>query len=107
MSDTSLHGGSLPSLATSVSTRQHASLFYGWWILFFGGVPLTVYSFSVFLKPLRRIPRRGKSLELCFHLREWIGIQVHQQIDCFKAFRSRWSGRYRTWTEEPEKTFKE
>jgi MFS family permease len=59
MSDTSLEGGSLPSLATSVSARQRASLFYGWWIvlvsatgLFFGGVPLTVYSFSVFLKPL-------------------------------------------------------
>jgi MFS family permease len=39
--------------------NKQNGVFYGWWVvlicatgLFFGGVPLTVYSFSVFLKPL-------------------------------------------------------
>jgi hypothetical protein len=68
MSDTSLQGGSLRSLATSASTRQRSSLFYGWCIvlvsatgLFFGGVPLTVYSFSVFLKPLMVVFHAGRA----------------------------------------------
>jgi MFS family permease len=68
MSDTSLQGGSLRSLAASASTRQRSSPFYGWWIvlvsatgLFFGGVPLTVYSFSVFLKPLMVVFHAGRA----------------------------------------------
>ena len=43
-------------------------VFYGWWIvlicatgLFFGGVPLTVYSFSVFLKPLMQEFHAGRA----------------------------------------------
>ncbi|HEY6386632.1 MAG TPA: hypothetical protein VIX91_13220, partial [Candidatus Acidoferrum sp.] len=37
---------------------QHPRVFYGWWVVaascvgLFWGVPITVYSFSVFLKPL-------------------------------------------------------
>jgi MFS family permease len=43
-------------------------VFYGWWIvlicatgLFFGGVPLTVYSFGVFLKPLMQEFHTGRA----------------------------------------------
>ena len=43
MSDTSLQGGSLRSLATSASTRQRSSLFYGWWIVLIEAIGSTLY----------------------------------------------------------------
>jgi len=68
MSGTSLQSGPLSSLVSS-APRQHASVFYGWWVvavsgigLFFGGVPLTVYSFGVFLKPLMQEFHTGRGV---------------------------------------------
>jgi MFS family permease len=59
MTDTSWQTGSLPPPHASALTSRHCRhLFYGWWVVLtsafavFWGVPITVYSFSVFLKPL-------------------------------------------------------
>jgi MFS family permease len=46
------------SLSTSTRERHSKQIFYGWWVVLasavalFWGVPITVYSFSVFFRPL-------------------------------------------------------
>ena len=46
------------SLRTSTTEWRLGRIFYGWWVVLasafglFWGVPITVYSFSVFFKPL-------------------------------------------------------
>jgi len=59
MTDTSCQTGSRPPPNASALTAHHRPhLFYGWWVVLtsafavFWGVPITVYSFSVFLKSL-------------------------------------------------------
>jgi hypothetical protein len=45
--------------------RKHNRVFYGWWVVaavgLFWGVPLTVYSFSVFLRPLMQDFHAGRA----------------------------------------------
>jgi hypothetical protein len=58
MTDTSRQTGSLPPNASALTSRHGHHLFYGWWVVLtaavavFWGIPITVYSFSVFLKPV-------------------------------------------------------
>jgi MFS family permease len=59
MTDISWQTGSQPPLnASALTSRHRRHLFYGWWVVLisafavFWGVPITVYSFSVFLKSL-------------------------------------------------------
>jgi len=59
MTDTSWQTGSRPQPNAPASASRHRRhLFYGWWVVLtsafavFWGVPITVYSFSVFLKSL-------------------------------------------------------
>jgi MFS family permease len=58
MTDTSWQTGSQPPNASALTSRHGHHLFYGWRVVLtamvavFWGVPITVYSFSVFLKPL-------------------------------------------------------
>jgi hypothetical protein len=46
------------SLPTSPTEQPSSKIFYGWWVVLasafglFWGVPITVYSFSVFFQPL-------------------------------------------------------
>jgi MFS family permease len=62
-------------------TGKQNGVFYGWWVvivsatgLFFGGVPLTVYSFSVFLKPLMQEFHTGRAaISLAYTLKLMIG----------------------------------
>jgi MFS family permease len=48
-------------------TSKHRSVFYGWWVVFassvglFWSVPISVYSFSVFLKPLMQEFHAGRA----------------------------------------------
>ena len=58
---------------------QRQSVFYGWWIVaaaavgLFWGVPLTVYSFSVFLKPLMQDFHAGRAaISLAFTLKLFV-----------------------------------
>jgi len=83
MSDASLQSASLASVAASESTGGRSSVFYGWWIVMisatglFFGVPLTVYSFSVFLKPLMQEFHAGRAvISLAYTLKLMTGAAV-------------------------------
>ena len=62
---------------TRADTSSRRPIFYGWIVvaaaglgLFFGGAPIVVYSFGVFLKPLRQefhVGRGGISLAFTLH----------------------------------------
>jgi MFS family permease len=58
MSATPLQRNSATQLQARGTSPQHPRIFYGWWVVLaaavglFWGVPVSVYSFSVFLKPL-------------------------------------------------------
>jgi len=53
--------------AQGVIVRQRHAFFYGWWVVtasavgLFWGPPVTVYSFSVFLKPLMQEFHAGRA----------------------------------------------
>jgi len=77
MSDVSARSASEPSSASQQINARHRSLFYGWWVVLaaavglFWGVPVTVYSFTVFLKPLMQEFHAGRaavSLAYTLHL---------------------------------------
>src|SRR5580704_1560838 len=63
--------------AQGAAVRRRHGLFYGWWVVaasavgLFWGVPVTVYSFTVFLKPLMQEFHAGRaavSLAYTLHL---------------------------------------
>ena len=55
------------SLRTSATERHSGRIFYGWWVVvgsavgLFWGVPISVYSFSVFFKPLMQEFHTGRA----------------------------------------------
>jgi MFS family permease len=66
-----------PSPRVAVVSKQSGHIFYGWWVVagsavgLFWGVPVTVYCFSVFLKPLMQEFHAGRtavSLGFTLHL---------------------------------------
>jgi MFS family permease len=66
-----------PSSSKGVNNWPRAGFFYGWWVVLasavglFWGVPVTVFSFSVFLKPIMQEFRAGRaavSLGFTLHL---------------------------------------
>src|SRR5580700_1096581 len=64
------------SLRTSTSEQHSRQIFYGWWVVLasaiglFWGVPITVYSFSVFFKPLMQEFHAGRAaVSLAFTLK--------------------------------------
>jgi MFS family permease len=64
------------SLRTSTTERHSRHIFYGWWVVLasaiglFWGVPITVYSFSVFFKPLMQEFHAGRAaVSLAFTLK--------------------------------------
>jgi MFS family permease len=64
------------SLRTSTTERHSRQIFYGWWVVLasaiglFWGVPITVYSFSVFFKPLMQEFHAGRAaVSLAFTLK--------------------------------------
>jgi MFS family permease len=64
------------SLRTSTSEQHPRQIFYGWWVVLasaiglFWGVPITVYSFSVFFKPLMQEFHAGRAaVSLAFTLK--------------------------------------
>jgi MFS family permease len=68
MTDTSSQTGSAPRLEKQgMAIRHRHGVFYGWWIVaasavgLFWGPPVTVYTFSVFLKPLMQEFHAGRS----------------------------------------------
>jgi MFS family permease len=77
MTAASRQTSSAPRLETHGVTIRHRRVFYGWWIVaasavgLFWGPPVTVYSFSVFLKPLMQEFHAGRaavSLGYTLHL---------------------------------------
>jgi MFS family permease len=78
MGDTSSQITSVPALKTQgVTTQFQRGFFYGWWVVLacavglFWGVPVTVFSFTVFLKPLMQEFHAGRaavSLGYTLHL---------------------------------------
>src|SRR5215831_11372337 len=58
MGNASTHSYSVPRVSTQERSHPVRRVFYGWWIVLtsavglFWGVPITVYSFSVFLRPV-------------------------------------------------------
>ncbi len=77
MSATSLQTSSVPSLPARETQNPHRGVFYGWWVVFasavglFWTVPISVYCFSVFLKPLMQEFHAGRaavSLGFTLHL---------------------------------------
>jgi MFS family permease len=58
MNDRSYTMDSVRALASLRAKSEHRRIFYGWWVVLtaavglFWGVPITVYSFSVFLQPV-------------------------------------------------------
>jgi len=58
MPDIALQSSGARPVPSQDSNRKHRSVFYGWWVVLaaavglFWGAPITVFSFSVFLKPL-------------------------------------------------------
>jgi MFS family permease len=78
MSDMSSQTSSAPARkAQGITLRDHRAFFYGWWVVFacavglFWGVPVTVFSFTVFLKPLMQEFHAGRaavSLAFTIHL---------------------------------------
>jgi MFS family permease len=64
------------SLRTSTTEQHSRRIFYGWWVVLasaiglFWGVPITVYSFSVFFKPLMQEFHAGRAaVSLAFTLK--------------------------------------
>ena len=64
-----------PLEARGATVRHGHAVFYGWWVVaastvgLFWGPPVTVYSFSVFLKPLMQQFHAGRAaVSLCFTL---------------------------------------
>lgn len=64
------------SLRTSTTERRTRRIFHGWWVVLasavglFWGVPITVYSFSVFFKPLMQEFHAGRAaVSLAFTLK--------------------------------------
>jgi MFS family permease len=64
------------SLRTSTTGQHSRQIFYGWWVVLasaiglFWGVPITVYSFSVFFKPLMQEFHAGRAaVSLAFTLK--------------------------------------
>ncbi len=64
------------SLRTSTTEQHSRQIFYGWWVVLasaiglFWGVPITVYSFSVFFKPLMQEFHAGRAaVSLAFTLK--------------------------------------
>jgi hypothetical protein len=55
------------SLRTSPTEQPSSKIFYGWWVVLasafglFWGVPITVYSFSVFFQPLMQEFHAGRA----------------------------------------------
>ena len=78
MSDSFWSTGSARSLSSpAVSIPRRGALFYGWWVVLAGavglfwGVPVTVYTFSIFFKPLSQQFHAGRaaiSLGYTLHL---------------------------------------
>jgi MFS family permease len=78
MTDTSSQTTCVPQLkAEGVTIRREHAFFYGWWVVaasavgLFWGPPVTVFSFSVFLKPLMQefhVGRGAVSLGFTLHL---------------------------------------
>jgi MFS family permease len=78
MNDASSQTSCVPQLkAEGVTIRREPAFFYGWWVVaasavgLFWGPPVTVYSFSVFLKPLMQDFHAGRgaiSLGFTLHL---------------------------------------
>jgi MFS family permease len=65
-----------PSLITSTADEHFAQFYYGWWVVLasavglFWGVPITVFSFSVFFKPLMQDFHVGRAaVSLAFTLK--------------------------------------
>ena len=72
----SLTPNRMQSLRTGVTAQHSQRTFYGWWIVLasavglFWGVPITVYSFSVFFKPLMQEFHVGRAaISLAFTLK--------------------------------------
>jgi MFS family permease len=64
------------SLGTSTTEQQSRHIFYGWWVVLgsavglFWGVPISVYSFSVFFQPLMQEFHAGRAaVSLAFTLK--------------------------------------
>jgi MFS family permease len=64
------------SLRTSTTAQHSRQIFYGWWVVLgsavglFWGVPISVYSFSVFFKPLMQEFHAGRAaVSLAFTLK--------------------------------------
>jgi MFS family permease len=78
MAHTPSQTSSVPALgARGITIRHQSAFFYGWWVVaasaigVFWGPPITVYSFSVFLKPLMQEFHAGRaavSLAYTLHL---------------------------------------
>jgi MFS family permease len=78
MGETSSQISSVPALkAQGITIRHKRGFFYGWWVVLacavglFWGVPVTVFSFTVFLKPLMQEFHAGRaavSLGYTLHL---------------------------------------
>jgi MFS family permease len=81
MTDTSWQTSSVPQLGAQRATEQHRHVFfYGWWVVLacavglFWGVPVTVFSFPVFLKPLMQEFHAGRAaVSLAFTLHLLVG----------------------------------
>jgi MFS family permease len=69
--------------------HKHKAVFYGWWVVLasavglFWGVPVTVYSFSVFLKPLMREFHAGRAAVS-------LGFTLHLMAAAFSAPLTGW-----------------
>src|SRR5215471_10111227 len=79
MNDFSERIGSVPTPSASqeANARPRHTFFFGWWVVagsavgIFWGVPVTIYSFSVFFKPLMQefhVGRPAISLGYTLHL---------------------------------------
>jgi MFS family permease len=79
MSDTPWQTASAQALQSAGETASDHRIFYGWWIVLvsalglFWGVPLTVYSFGVFLKPLMQEFHAGRAaISLAFTVKLFV-----------------------------------
>jgi hypothetical protein len=75
----------VPSSASRRTNVRHRSFFYDWWVVLaaavglFWGVPVTVYSFAVFLKPLMQEFHAGRAaVSLAFTLQPSSKRSEHQ-----------------------------
>jgi hypothetical protein len=69
---------------TSTTELRSGQIFYGWWVVLvsaiglFWGVPISVYSFTVFLKPLMKEFHAGRAtISLAFTLQPALVHQEH------------------------------